>query len=53
MVYENRPDICNIRKVIVKIGGDAESYFAETIRECNRMMDEDNVPQKYRINEYN
>jgi len=48
-VYENRPLICNIDKLLSLIDIPKEQFYAMNIAACNTMMDEDNLPLKYRI----
>lgn len=49
-VYDTRPDICNVDKVIELIGLDRNEYYKEGIYACNKMMDEDGISIEYRIN---
>jgi len=46
-VYKDRPLVCNIQKVAKYFG--SSQYIKQNIEACNRMMDEDNIPTKYRI----
>lgn len=49
LVYENRPLLCNIDKFLSIIDITKEDFYAMNIVACNIMMDEDNLPLKYRI----
>ncbi len=48
-VYENRPLICNIDKMLSLTDMSKDKFYAINIEACNAMMDEDNLPLKYRI----
>jgi Fe-S-cluster containining protein len=48
-VYDNRPTICNIESIIKIRNLDREEYYKKNIEICNKMMDEYNMPQEYRI----
>lgn len=48
-VYQDRPLICNIDKFLTLFGLDKQKAYAENIKICNDWMDEDNIPQEYRI----
>jgi len=48
-VYKNRPLICNIDKLMLKYWMPKEQFYFLNIVACNTMMDEDNLPAKYRI----
>jgi len=48
-VYETRPLICNVDKLLSLIDIPKEQFYAMNIAACNTMMDEDNLPLKYRI----
>jgi len=50
-VYESRPDICRIDEIAKMLKKDRDRYYKKTIRACNEMMDEDDVPQEFRIKE--
>ncbi len=50
-VYENRPTICNFNKVMAMTGIPKKEFYAMNIAACNMMMDEDNLPLKFRINQ--
>lgn len=42
-VYENRPDICNIDKMIEIHGIDKDKAYIDTINVCNTWMEEDGL----------
>jgi len=48
-VYENRPLICNIEKVTKYFGYNKSTFYNQNIAACNKMMEEDNVPLRFRI----
>ena len=48
-VYDNRPDICKVEEMSKKNNIPKEIYYKMAIDVCNRMMDEDNIPLKFRI----
>lgn len=48
-VYKTRPLICNIDELIKTLHVKRKDFYKENIQECNKMMDEDNIPKKYRI----
>ena len=48
-VYENRPLICNIEKVTEYFGYEKSSFYSQNVLACNKMMEEDNVPLRFRI----
>jgi Fe-S-cluster containining protein len=48
-VYDDRPLICNIDKMIEYREFDKEEYYAENIAACNQIMDEDGIDQSFRI----
>ena len=50
-VYDSRPAICNIDELAEILGAERETFYKENIKCCNQMMDEDNIPQEYRIND--
>jgi len=49
LVYNNRPDICNIEIMRKRYGISKERYYEMTAEVCNKIMDEGNVDLKYRI----
>ena len=49
-VYDCRPLICNIEKYAEYLGVDLEHFFKLNADACNRLMDLDNVPLQFRIN---
>lgn len=48
-IYETRPLICNIEKVADYLGVDKKKFFERNIKACNMMMDQDGVPEEFRI----
>lgn len=48
-VYEKRPLICNVDKLLSMIDIPKEQFYAMNIVVCNMMMDEDDLHIKYRI----
>lgn len=48
-VYDDRPDICKVEEMAKKNNIPKEIYYKMAIDVCNRMMDEDNIPLKFRI----
>lgn len=48
-VYENRPLLCNIDAIADKFGIEKVQFYKANISACNKMMDEDNVPFKFKI----
>jgi len=48
-VYDDRPDICKVEKMAEKNNISKEIYYKMAIDVCNSMMDEDNIPLKFRI----
>lgn len=50
-VYENRPLICNFDKFSEFYAQDKPSFYNEIIKSCNKMMDEDNIDNSFKLNE--
>lgn len=50
-VYDDRPLFCNVEEMWKISENPKDEYYTENIKACNAMMDEDNVPINYRINE--
>lgn len=48
-VYENRPLICNVDKLHSLFAIPKAEYYALTIGLCNQMMDDDGLPERFRI----
>lgn len=48
-IYEDRPLICSVEKVIEAFGVDEKQFHIDLIELCNKNMDEDNMPQEFRI----
>lgn len=48
-IYDKRPIICNIDKVISLLKISKKEFYKLNIISCNKMMDEDNISSKYRI----
>ena len=42
-VYDHRPDICNIDKMIELTGMDKEAAYIATANACNDFMEEDGI----------
>lgn len=51
-VYDNRPEICNVNKMFLKSNLDIKEYYKLNIEQCNKFMDEDNIPLSFRIINY-
>ena len=51
-VYDNRPDICDVYKMFLKSDMDIKEYYKLNIEQCNKFMDEDNIPLNFRITNY-
>lgn len=51
-VYNDRPDICDVNKMFLKSNLDIKEYYKLNIEQCNKFMDEDNIPLSFRINNY-
>jgi len=49
VVYNERPIICNIDRLIKVLKVNKSQYYKESIDACNKMMDEDEISQEYRI----
>lgn len=50
-IYETRPLLCNIEKLTELLGYDKKKFYLENIMACNKMMEEDNIPLDFRIEE--
>ena len=48
-IYDTRPMLCNIDLFIDTFGLDRLDFYRENITQCNRFMDEDNIPNNFRI----
>ena len=48
-VYASRPLLCDTDRLIAYFGLDKEEAYAISIRTCNAMMDEEDLPQEFRI----
>ena len=48
-VYETRPLICNIDKMITHLGIDREQSYRETAQVCNQLIDEDGLDEDFKI----
>lgn len=48
-IYENRPLICNIDKFIEEFKLNKEEFYEINIKYCNEFMNEDNIPNNFRI----
>lgn len=48
-VYEDRPLLCNIERVARVLDLSMNMFQRANIEACNKMMDEDNMPEHYRI----
>jgi Fe-S-cluster containining protein len=51
LVYDDRPLICNIDKMASLLELPLDEFYRDNIAACNAMMDIDNLPINYRINE--
>ena len=49
MVYEDRPIICNVDRMMKIYNMPKEAFFDINIKACNSLMDQDDVPLKFRI----
>lgn len=54
-VYDNRPDICNIEKMSVKLKDvlkmTQREFYKKNTELCNSMINEDKLDKKYLMNE--
>jgi hypothetical protein len=48
-VYDSRPSICNIHSLAKILGRNIDEFYKENIEACNKLMDQDMIPLKYRI----
>jgi len=48
-IYENRPIVCSFEKFIDAFNLNKDKIFGMSIKSCNKMMDEDNICNKFRI----
>ena len=48
-VYKNRPLICDVEKMANYLTIPKKLFFEQNIEACNKLMDEDNIPEKYKI----
>lgn len=48
-VYNERPDICRLNVQAKLLGIKEKKYYRKSIVACNKLMDEQNVPQEFRI----
>ena len=48
-IYEDRPLVCNVDKLLSLIEIPKEQFYEINVASCNKMMDEDELPIKYRI----
>jgi Fe-S-cluster containining protein len=48
-IYEDRPLVCNVDKLLSLIEIPKEQFYEINVSSCNEMMDEDELPIKYRI----
>lgn len=49
-VYDSRPIFCNISGLAGILGRDLDEFYKENIEICNRYMEEDGIPIRFRIN---
>jgi len=49
-VYEDRPLICNFDKFVREYEFERVDFYNLIITSCNKMMDEDNIDSKFKIN---
>lgn len=52
-VYENRPLICSVDKMAEifgkEMGATKEEYYEISAESCNSMIEEDNLPEKFKV----
>jgi hypothetical protein len=48
-VYENRPTVCRIDRMIAILELDPVRTYRKTIKACNKLMEEQGVPVSFRI----
>jgi len=48
-IYDTRPLVCRIKEYGQSIGKQGDEWIKANIRACNEIMDQDGVPQEYRI----
>lgn len=48
-IYDDRPIVCNFQKFKEIFNYDVDKFNAIVIPSCNKMMDEDNIPEEFRI----
>jgi Fe-S-cluster containining protein len=49
-VYNDRPDVCSVYKMALKSSIPIDEYYNLSIKICNDIMDNDNLPLNFRIN---
>jgi len=52
-VYEDRPLLCNLKKLGELLELDTKTWYYMVSKSCNQLMDQENVPDEYRINAEN
>ena len=48
-IYETRPLICNVDEIAKLTNMPIKQFYNINIKACNAIMDEDNIPQEFRI----
>lgn len=48
-VYKNRPLICNIPMLQKELKIPKQEFFSINVKSCNKLMEEDGIPEKFRI----
>ena len=48
-IYETRPLLCNVEKLAEILVVDKKKFYQENILVCNKLMDIDNIPLQFRI----
>lgn len=49
MVYYDRPTICSVENMADLMGIDRAEYFVMSAKACNQLMDENGIPEEFRI----
>lgn len=49
IIYENRPLVCNFEKFISAFDLNKEEVFEISMKSCNEMMEEDDIPKEFKI----
>lgn len=48
-IYEDRPLICRVEDLGIKLGLNQSEWYQENISSCHEMMEEDGIIDQYRI----